>query len=114
MEIEHYSFGRIRIDGLAYDADLIVFPDHVQDHRWRRAGHRLAPEDLASVLADPPQVLVIGAGFYGRMQVPEGTRAALEGAGIALHIANTTEAVQAFNRLQRESARSVAALHLTC
>jgi hypothetical protein len=41
-------------------------------------------------------------------------RAALEGAGIALQIANTTEAVQAFNRLQRESARSVAALHLTC
>ena len=62
MHIDHYSFGRIGIEGHSYDADVIVFPDHVQERWWRREGHRLAREDLETVLAENPQILVIGTG----------------------------------------------------
>jgi len=114
MEIDHYTFGRIGVCGREYDADIIIFPDHVQERWWRRQGHRLAQEDLETVITKAPQLLLIGTGYYGRMQVPEETLAALQAEGIEVRVSKTSEAVAEFNRLQRDCARIVAALHLTC
>ena len=114
MRIDRYDFGHIDIEGRSYDADVIVFSDHVQERWWRREGHRLAPEDLTSVLAEKPEVLIVGTGYYGRMRVAEETLDALRCAGVDVRVEKTGEAVAAFNRLQREYARILAALHLTC
>ena len=114
MEIDHYTFGRIGVGGREYDADIIIFPDHIQERWWRRQGHRLAQEDLETVIAKAPQLLVIGTGYYGRMQVPEETLATLRAEGIEVRVSKTSDAVAEFNRLQRDCARIVAALHLTC
>ena len=114
MEIDHYTFGRIGVGSHEYDADIIIFPDHVQERWWRRQGHRLAQEDLETVIAKAPQLLVIGTGYYGRMQVPEETLAILRAEGIEVRVSKTSDAVAEFNRLQRDCARIVAALHLTC
>jgi hypothetical protein len=114
MQIDHYRFGRISIGGRDYDADVIIFPDHVQQQWRRREGHHLSQEDLKTVLADAPQLLVIGTGYYGRMQVPEEALESLRAEAIEVRVSNTSEAVAAFNRLQRECAHIVAALHLTC
>ena len=114
MHIDQYRFGHIDIEGRGFDADVIVFPGRVQDRWWRQQGHRLAREDLATVLAEKPELLVVGTGYYGRMQVPAETLDALRGAGIDVRVEKTGSAVEEFNRLQRECARIVAALHLTC
>ena len=114
MQIDQYRFGHINIDGHSYDADVIVFPNHVQDRWWRREGHQLAPEDLETVLAEKPELLVVGTGYFGRMQVSTDTLDSLRAAGIDVRIAKTGDAVDEFNRLQRECAAIVAALHLTC
>ena len=114
MEIERYTFGHICVDGHEYDADIIIFPDHVQEGWWRRQGHHLAKEDLETVIAKTPQLLVVGTGYYGRMEVPEETVATLRAAGIEVRVSKTSDAVAEFNRLQRNYARIVAALHLTC
>ena len=112
MQIDHYRFGHIEIEGRSYDADVIIFPDHVHQRWWRREGHRLAQEDLGNVLAEGPEVLVIGTGYYGRMQVSEETLNSLRSAGV--RVGKTSDAVEEFSRLQRKYARVVAALHLTC
>ena len=114
MHIDAYRFGHIAVDGHSYDADVIIFPDHVQERWQRQEGHRLAQEDLATALAQKPEVLVVGTGYYGRMQIPEQTLDALRSAGIDVRTYRTSEAVAEFNRLQRACARIVAALHLTC
>jgi hypothetical protein len=114
MQIDNYSFGHIDIEGHAYNADVIIFPDHVQESWWRQEGHRLAREDLDTVLAEKPEMLVVGTGYYGRMQVPEETLDTLRSAGIDVRVEKTGSAVEEFNRLQQECARIVAALHLTC
>ena len=114
MTVDAYSFGRIRIDGVDYTSDVLVFPQRVRDRWWRREGHSLCMEDLAEVLADPPQHLVVGSGCYGNMRVPEETLNALRARGIAVKVCITGDAVAELNRLQREAARVVGALHLTC
>ncbi len=114
MHIDQYRFGHIDIESHSYDADVIIFPDHVQERWWRQEGHRLARDDLDTVLAEKPDVLVVGTGYYGRMQVPEETLDSLRSTGVDIRVGKTSDAVKEFNRLQREYARIVAALHLTC
>jgi hypothetical protein len=114
MHIDQYRFGHIDVEGHGYDADVIIFPERVQERWWRQEGHRLARADLETVLAEKPELFVVGTGYYGRMQVPEETLDDLRSAGIDVRIENTSSAVEEFNRLRRECARIVAALHLTC
>jgi hypothetical protein len=114
MEITRYRFGEIEIDGQTYTADVIITPERVVDTWWRKQGHNLAVADLAEIMAARPEILVVGTGYYGRMVIPGETRRYLQAQSVRLHEAHTREAVEAFNRLQRESARIVAALHLTC
>ncbi len=108
--IEHYSFGKITIDGKTYTSDVIILGDTILDW-WRDQGHVLNPQDLQKVYEKSPNTLVVGTGFYGRMKVPEKTRSHIEDKGITLIVEKTENAVKAFNKLQGARA---AALHLTC
>lgn len=112
-KIDSYRFGAISIDGWHYGHDVIIYPDHVDANWWREAGHTLAPEDLWEVLQAPPEVLVIGQGSMGRMEVPAVTWQQLQAAGIAVIAEPTAQACETYNRL-REQRRVVAALHVTC
>ena len=113
MRITAYSFGNISVDDQRYNSDVIIYPDRVEDSWWRREGHRLDMDDLRSVMAARPRVLVVGTGYYGNMKVPDLTRQELESRGVKVHIAPTGEAVDLFNTM-RDAADVVAALHLTC
>lgn len=114
MQITGYDFGRIEIDGQTYTADVIIAPDGVRSPWWRKEGHNLHVDDLSAIIAAKPEVLLVGTGYYGRMQVPTETRSYLEKQGMVLRVLETREAVRAFNSLQQDAARVVAALHLTC
>jgi hypothetical protein len=114
MKIDSYSFGRIAVDGQSYTSDVIISPECVKDAWWRKQGHSLHVDDLEEILAAKPEVLIVGSGYYGRMQIPPATRRFLEQHGIELRDRRTADAVEEFNRLQQEFARVIAALHLTC
>ncbi len=114
MPIDQYNFGRIEIAGITYTSDVIIASRRVRDNWQRKLGHRLQIEDLEPVLAFTPDILVVGTGYYGRMTVPEETCNYLEAKGVSVVSAPTREAIDGFNRLQRDYANIVAALHLTC
>ena len=114
MSVDAYAFGRITIDGRAYSKDVLILPRGVHSPWWRKEGHSLDPEDLEDVLADPPDTLVIGTGYYGKMDVPEKTLRFLQERGVEPRVARTSQAVEELNRLQEEAASVAGALHLTC
>ncbi|MFQ5994934.1 MAG: Mth938-like domain-containing protein [Acidiferrobacterales bacterium] len=114
MRIEWYDFGRIDVDGQTYTSDVIISADNVMDGWWRRKGHRLDVADLSEVMNHKPDVLVIGTGYYGNMAVPSETRSFLESQGIEVRAMETRDAVKEFNKLQKQTGKIVAALHLTC
>jgi hypothetical protein len=113
MKIEQYSFGKIVIDGQAYTADVIIFPDRIYSSWWRKEGHKLHPADLTDVIREKPEILLIGTGYSGLMSVPEETVLHLESQGIEVRIERTTRAVDLFNQMQQNK-KVVAAFHLTC
>jgi hypothetical protein len=120
--IESYSFGSMRVAGEDHGKDLIVFApgvagpeETIRGRWWRREGHSLDPADLASLEEARPEVLVIGRGAYGRMEVPERTLAWLGSLGIeAVVPATTAEAVERYNELAAAGRRVAGAFHLTC
>ena len=114
MQISDYEFGRIAVADKTYTSDVIVAPEQIIDSWWRKQGHILQIEDLDDIVNAKPDMLIIGTGYYGRMQVPDATKRYLEEQGINVLQAKTRDAVTEFNQLQKEYARIVAALHLTC
>jgi hypothetical protein len=114
MHIDSYKFGKIVIDGVSYNSDLIILSGTVESGWWRKQGHSLAVEDLASVIAARPSVLVAGCGASGMMQVPQQTMQVLQENGIELEAVDTRKAVQRFNELAKAGTDVAAAIHLTC
>jgi hypothetical protein len=113
MKIEHYSFGKITIEGKTYTSDVIIYPEKVNASWWRKEGHNLQVVDLTDVIDANPQILVIGTGATGLMRVPKETISHLQSKGIEVHVARTGEAVEIFNKLQKDKI-VIAAFHLTC
>lgn len=113
MKIEHYSFGKIIIDGRAYSSDVIIYPDRVDASWWRKAGHYLQASDLSDIITLKPDILIVGTGSSGVMRVPDETIQFVRSRGIEIRIARTGEAVELFNSMEKNIV-VVAALHLTC
>jgi hypothetical protein len=110
--IDRYRFGRITIDGREETRDVIVLPDQVVREWWRRDGHRLVLDDLADVLDELPERLVVGTGADGRMVPDPEALERLRARGIEVEVLRTAEAVERYAQL--DPRRTAAALHLTC
>jgi hypothetical protein len=113
--IESYSPGRIVVDGVAFNRDIIVLPDRVLRDWWRRDGHSLVIEDLDDVLEELPQRLILGCGYASRLEPEPSVLEALRARGVKVEALPTDQAVERFEELEtRDPAAVAAALHLTC
>ncbi len=111
--IEKYKFGKITINGISYQKDIIIFPDYIQDQWWREEGHFLKISDLESVIHYKPYVLFIGTGMYGLMRVDDFVINKLKENGLKkVIVEKTKKACEEYNKEQ--TSKKVAALHLTC
>jgi putative phosphoribosyl transferase len=112
--IDAYSYGRMRVSGDDFDEDLIVFPDKVEPYWRRREAHLLTLFDLESVVDYAPEVLIVGTGTAGRLQLDAGAKESLRQKGIDCIDARTDRAWQLFNEEVERDTRVVGAFHLTC
>ncbi len=114
MKIEHYEFGKIVVEGKVYTHDLIIYPDKITESWWRKEGHSLCIEDIEEVFEYKPEILIIGTGYSGVMNVPEEVIKEIEKKGIRVEVYFTKEAVNKFNDYIEKGKKVVCALHLTC
>lgn len=112
--IESYRFGNIRIKGNNYDKDLKIVEGEVKPNWWRKEGHRLYPEDIEDILKAKPEILVVGKGAYGCMEVTPQTKKALQERGIELMETESEKACNHYNECLRSGRRVAFACHLTC
>jgi len=112
--ISEYRFGRVKVDGRTYHHDVLVFKSEVLSPWVRREGHSLYPEDLEWLVPRRPGILIIGTGAFGRLRVPEETKAWLTEQGIELIALSTKRAIEEYNRRARAGVEVACGLHLTC
>ncbi|UCG68963.1 MAG: hypothetical protein JSV09_14430 [Thermoplasmata archaeon] len=111
--IDSYDFGTIVVNGRKFTTDLIISNKGINPKWWRKEGHRLSLEDIKDVLAQTPEILIIGTGYSGVMSVPKSVEDYIRAKGINIIVKRTEEACKKFNELY-EKHDVVAALHLTC
>ncbi len=112
--IEKYSFGKIVINKILYQHDVLVFSEVVLANWWRRQSHELCFADIqAAVKEFSPTSLVVGTGKFGLMQVMPETATYLESLHIRLIAEKTQAACFTFNQLSKTE-RPLGAFHLTC
>jgi len=113
MHIDSYEYGTVIIDGQSYRTDLLIWPGRIKHDWWRQEAHLLQLPDVAEALAAAPQVLVVGTGAYGRMELDPELVSHLRERGIELVARPTGEACQLINELDGQRPLA-AALHITC
>ena len=113
-QIEGYTFGEIVVGQKTYSKDLIIFPEKIVPDWWRKQGHKLCPEDVKNIIAFKPDILVVGTGAQGYMEVLDSLKEVLAAEKIQLIVENTPKACEIFNNLLSQKKRVAAALHLTC
>lgn len=113
--IQSTAFGSITVAGRTYTSDVLIFPDgRVEEGWWRRQGHALQVDDLLSLVAAGPELIVVGTGTAGRMRPDPGLRPFLDQRGIALLAAPNSRAVSVYNDKLAEGVTVAAGFHLTC
>jgi len=111
--IDEYQFGKIIVNSMIYQKDIIIFPDYVQNQWLREKGHNLQISDLDSVIKFKPEVLIIGTGMIGLMKVDNVVIKTLKEKGIKkILVEKTNHACELYNK--EDSRKKVAALHITC
>jgi hypothetical protein len=100
------------VDGKEHSRDVIVLPGRVVGDWWRRDGHSLVIEDLAEVVDELPERLIVGCGANGRLHPHPSVVEALAERGVEMEALPTEKAVRRYE--ESNPARTAAALHLTC
>jgi len=111
--IDSYDFGTIVVNGRKFTSDLIISKKGINPSWWRKKGQELSKEDIEEVLIDPPEILIIGTGYSGVLNVPKNVENYISSKGIEVIVKRTEEACKEYNKLC-EKHDVIAALHLTC
>lgn len=123
--IENVAWGLYTISGkthgvdsvgsiLGAGKDIILYKGHVREWNERK-GHCLTKDMLLPVLKLNPDIIIIGNGFEGRLDVPNSLVAEiLKERPINIIVLKTPEACSLFNKLCSEMKNVAFAGHATC
>jgi hypothetical protein len=111
------SWGHMDVENLGAGKDFRLYPGGGRPWDWSETGTRhspgIQPEDVEELLANGASVVVLSRGMQLQLQVAPGTLKALDERGVAVHVAETTDAVRIYNDLA--AAQPVGGLfHSTC
>jgi hypothetical protein len=102
VRIDSYDFGRIIVDGKAYTNDVIIFTGRVKDNWWRKEGHALHIEDIELAVAEKQEVLIVGTGKYGMLNVLPETKEYIESKRIELIVEPTDKTCEIYNKMSED------------
>jgi hypothetical protein len=117
MHVDTYDFGRIVIDGVGYDHDVVIDDGEVRKRkkgpskpRQSEFGH--TPLTAAEAIPWKAQRLWIGTGAHGGLPVADDLREEARRRGVELLMKTTPEMVKMINRSLPKGTNLI--LHVTC
>jgi glucokinase len=117
-EISRIGFGEITVDKKTYSCDVYISVGgkvKKRDEALARdvygSAHTIGPRELEKVCKGGPEVLFIGAGKSGKVELTEDARRFLAQRSIKCEIQPTVKAVESYNR---SKLRKATLIHVTC
>jgi hypothetical protein len=116
MRIDEFSFGRIRIEGITYEHDVVIDDGKIRRRKKKpskkfRAASGHTPLSAKENIPWKCRRLVIGTGSYGNLPVLDDLKREAARRKVELVILPTAEAI---GTLRRHSKDTNAILHVTC
>lgn len=115
--ITHLSWGRIEAEGLAPGKDFRLYPGGGRPWDWSEHGTRhepgIQPQEVREFLDLGVTAVVLSQGMDQRLGIARQTLEVLRAAGVEVHVAGTTAAVEVYNRLAATE-RVAGLFHSTC
>jgi hypothetical protein len=110
-------WGQTEVENLGVCKDVKLWPGGGRDWDWRETGTEhvpgILPGDVQELIDHAADVIVLSKGMQLRLQTAPETLALLRGQSLEVHVAETMEAVDLYNRLV--ASRNVGCLiHSTC
>ncbi len=109
--IESYEFGRIIIGGKIYK-DIVISKGQVTEWKWHEH-HAFTIEDIKPIIGDI-DVLVLGTGASGYVNIKEDVVAFLEANNISYIAMKSDKACERYNELAKAGKKVAAIIHSTC
>jgi hypothetical protein len=116
MHFDNFTFGKISIDGITYDHDVVIDRGKVH-RRKKKASKRFREEFGHTPLSVKEQIpwkcgrLVIGTGAHGSLPVMQEVETEAQRRKVTIEVLPTAEAIKVLNE---EPENTNAILHVTC
>jgi len=117
MRIEDFEFGRIRIDGVDYEYDLVIEAGRVRKRKKgpskpRRDEFSHTPLTASEKVPWQAKRLWVGTGVHGMLPVTEDFRREARRRGVELLLARTPDLITRINESLPPGTNVI--LHITC
>jgi hypothetical protein len=114
MKISRTWFGGVEIDGKRYRDVLIVEGEIIDRGKWGYFDtHTVSERELKELLRGNPEVILIGSGQSGVLEVPTEVEEEIKKRGIELIVLETPKAIERYNELSKVK-KVNALIHTTC
>ena len=110
MEINSTSFGYVTVNNKTYNQDIWIFVDKTIEQRTKN--HIFSTDELELLSKDNPEIIIIGTGQSGCVEIEEKAKQLAKEKNIELITEITPIAIKKFNELKDK--KIAAAIHVTC
>lgn len=111
------SWGRMEVEGVGVGKDFKLYPGGGRVWDWTETGTRhvpgIQPADIEELLAHGSTTVVLSRGMQQRLRTDPRTLQMLDVRSIAVHVAETDDAVKLYNDLAGDT-RVGGLFHSTC
>lgn len=118
MKIDGTSFGEITIDGVSHDYDVVIRLSGEIVKRKKKlskkfygTSHTISGEEMEFVLEEDCDLLVVGAGQYGEVELSPEAEAMCREAGCKVILEPTPQALKIYNK---SPGHKIGLFHVTC
>ena len=117
-QIEHLAWGSMTVAGLGTGKDFKLWPGGGREWDWSETGTRhrpgIQPADVRELLEMQATTIVLSRGMLLQLQTCRQTMELLQGQGITVHVLETKQAAETYNRLASQNEAVGGLFHSTC
>lgn len=107
-------FGAVVVDGKQYRDVLVVGKEVIDRGKWGFFDtHSVSERELNELLRGSPEIIIIGSGQSGVLEVDPIIEKKIKEVGIQLIILETPQAIEEYNKISKTK-RTNALIHTTC
>ena len=119
IKINSVEWGKIKVNGREYGQVLIIGDevferDSEKLHQLFDTTHQMGDWEAEQLVADNPEVIVVGNGWDGVLEINSKFKVQSAKLGIELKTFRTPQAMEEYNKLVAEGKKVSALIHTTC